>query len=297
MPAPSSIADQEMSAIADVLGILWLRRRLIAAVMILLTLLAVGVALLATPVYRAEVVLIPNANTDPGSDLSGSLGSLGGLASLAGVDLGGSGALTQEALAVLRSRQFTESFIEAEGIAAELFTSLPDRVIRNRWRSPEARRPTLAEAARRFDRRLRTMVQDRKTGLLRMQVDWKDPEKAARWANGQVDRLNEEMRVRAKAQAERNLGFLEQEMGRTGIVSTRDALGRLILTNTKDRMMAAVTPDFAFRVVDRAMVPDVRDPIFPRKGWLIGGAPLLGLVLGILFALLLEAYSVRRRGI
>jgi uncharacterized protein involved in exopolysaccharide biosynthesis len=178
----------------------------------------------------------------------------------------------------------------------ELFSRFLDRIIRNRWRSPEAREPTLAEAARRFDRHVRTVIQDRKSGLLRLQIDWKNPEKAAHWANGQVDRLNEEMRLRARDQAERNLGFLEEEMGQTGVVSTRDALGRLILANTKDRMMATVTPDFAFRVIDRAMVPDPKDPVFPRKGLLLGGAPLLGLIIGILLALLLEAVSVRRRG-
>lgn len=279
---------------ADVLDVLWSRRRMIGVFIVSATLVAVAIAFLATPVYRAEVVLMPNASTDPGVDLGGALGSLGGLASLAGVDLGTKGALTEEALAVLRSRQFTESYIDREAIAPELFSGFLDRIIRNRWRSQQAREPTLAEAARRFDRRVRTVIQDRRTGLLRLQIIWKDPEKAARWANGQIDGLNEEMRLRAKDQAERNLGFLENEMGSTGVVSTRDALGRLILTNTKDRMMATVTPEFAFRVVDRAMVPDAKDPVFPRKGLLLGGAPLLGLIVGVLLALLIEALSVRR---
>src|SRR5580700_6383863 len=73
-------------------------------------------AFLITPVYRAATVLVP-ASTDRsnlGNALTSALGQLGGLASIAGVNVGTSDLATEEALAVLRSRQFTERFISEE---------------------------------------------------------------------------------------------------------------------------------------------------------------------------------------
>jgi uncharacterized protein involved in exopolysaccharide biosynthesis len=77
-------------------------------------------ALLMPPVYRATTVLAA-ATSDRGADLVGFAASpLGGLAS--GLGLGPRDADTDEALAVLRSREFTERFIVSENLMPKLFS-------------------------------------------------------------------------------------------------------------------------------------------------------------------------------
>ena len=93
---------------------IWVRRWWVgAAVGVVCTAAFVTASFVMAPVYRAAVVLAP-ANADRngiGSGLDSGLGQLGGLAALAGLNLGGTEGMTEEALAVLRSRQFTEAFI------------------------------------------------------------------------------------------------------------------------------------------------------------------------------------------
>ena len=46
-------------------------------------------------------------------------------------------------------------------------------------------------------------------------------------------------------------------------------------------MLANVTTDYAFRVVDKAVAPDADDPIRPQKVALLIAGPLAGFALGV----------------
>ena len=250
------------------------------------TAVAVAAAFLMTPVYRASTILVP-ANSDKGMDVLGSaLGQLGGLASIAGIGGGSRGSDTEESLAVLRSREFTERFIQEERLLPRLYASKWDAKA-GTWSVPPQERPTPARAYRYFNQRIRSIDQDKKTGLITLQIDWKDRNEAADWANALARRLNEEMRSRATAKAAASLGYLEKELQSTNTVETREAISRLIESQVKQRMMANVTQEFAFRVVDKAMAPDADDPVKPQKLAMIAAGPFVGLTLGILWVLLI----------
>jgi len=268
----------------DLLVELWMRRWWIVASVVLFTAALTTAALTMTPIYRAQTVLIPN---DPNS-LSGSLGSplgqIGGLAALAGVDLGTGNAATQEALAVLESRQFIERFIVDRNLTGKLF---PDRwdAQSGQWKVPVAERPTVTTAYKRFQK-ITEVTQDKKTGLVTMKLEWRDPEQAADWVNAVVQRLNAEMRSRAIGKAEASVAFLEKELATTSLVGTRDAINRLIEAQIKQRMLASVSEESAFRVVDAALPPERSDPVKPKKFLLMVGGPLLGFIIGVMGVLM-----------
>src|SRR5262245_56799956 len=103
---------------------LWRARLLILASTALGLLLSVAYVLVATPKYRAQVVMIPSESSETDAGLRGAMGELGGLASLAGVKLGGDNQ-TAEAIALLKAQQFTTEFIEQNNLLPVLFA--------NRW--------------------------------------------------------------------------------------------------------------------------------------------------------------------
>jgi uncharacterized protein involved in exopolysaccharide biosynthesis len=237
-----------------------------------------------TPVYRATAVLISASeerNSISGS-LSSALGQLGGLAALAGVSVASGDAATQEALAVLRSRQFTEAFIADMKLAPLLFSAAWDSST-GQWK-PDKPPPTAARAYKAFSATRRVSL-DSRSGLVTLQVDWTDPEKAAEWANELSERLNAEMRARAIQKADASLKFLQAELATTGAVETRDAINRLVEAQVRQRMLANVTQEYSFRVVDKAMAPDRDDPVRPNKFLLIVLGPLVGLLVGLVLVL------------
>lgn len=245
------------------------------------------VAFLEPPKYRAVTVVVSTGTerNAMSSSINSIVGSLGGLASVAGVSLGGGDAATEESLAVLQSREFTEAFINDRNLVPLLFAKKWDAKA-GKWKVGEQNRPTLYKAFRYFDEEVRAIIEDKKTKLIRVQIEWKDRHEAADWANELVQRLNSEMRRRAIAKAEASLVFLERELAVTTEIGEREALFRLIEAQIRQRMLATVTQEYAFRVVDSAMAPDADESVRPKKLLMVAAGLLIGVLVGALSVLI-----------
>jgi len=246
-------------------------------------------AFLMRPVYQASVLMAPVTAEQGMGALSSALGQLGGLASLVGVSVGDGNSTTQEALAVLRSRKFTESFIAERNLMPRLFQNKWDAA-KGSWKTSLTTPPTAERAFESFNRHVRFVTQDKKTNLVTLTIEWIDREEAADWANSLVQRLNSEMRARAIDEANASVGYLQKELDATAQVDTRAAINRLIEAQVKQRMIANVSMEYSFRVIDPAVVPDSDRPVRPRKAMMLAGGLLFGLLLGLIAVPLLDGW-------
>ncbi len=262
--------------------------------------LAFGIAMAVlsfyvTPVYRGTTVLAP-ADTEKkgmGSGLSSVLGSVSGIAALAGIGMGGGDYATEEAIAVLKSQQFTEEFIDHNNLLPELFPKSWDAGT-GHWKAGIKKIPTLGKGFHAFER-IRKIEHDNKTGLITLQIEWKDPVKSAEWANWLAERLNTEMRTRALTQAEASLGYLQKEAANTVDVTTREAISRLMESEIKQEMLAHVTTDYALQVVDKAIPADIDDPVRPIKVLYAALGLVFGAMVGTVVAMWLEKRKLVHR--
>jgi len=247
----------------------------------------VAAALTMTPVYRAEVVLAPQSRSAT-QDVIGAIGgSLGGLASLAGIGSSGS-AETQYALAVLRSTTFARKYIEDAKLLGVLYAEDWDAG-RGTWASDDPRRQhSIQDAVVRFDQKIRTVSVDPKTGIVTLRIEWTDPQQAADWANELAQRLNREVRTRTITEANRNIEYLNAELAATRTIELREVLYRVMQTEASRRMLANVNEQYAFRIVDPAMAADLDEPVRPRLPIMVAVGLVLGLVLGVLAAMLAD---------
>jgi LPS O-antigen subunit length determinant protein (WzzB/FepE family) len=101
-----------------------------------------------------------------------------------------------------------------------------------------------------------------------------------------VTRLNAEMRRRAIDRADASLEYLAKEIESTNVLEARTTINRLMEAQINQRMLANVTADFAFRVVDRAQVPDTGDKVRPRKLLMLLAGGFLGFLLGVVGVLI-----------
>lgn len=269
------IQDDAIDVIA-LARLLWANKVLIGAVTLLFGAIAVAVALTATHVYRADIVVAPALESNLGG-ASGSLGGrLGGLASLAGIDLGRGGPGNQHAQAVLQSRRLVEEFIRRNDLVEDLLPPGPDQTL---WRAVQTFRDTVV-----------SMSRDDTDGTTTVTVEWTDPAVAAAWANGLVSLANELVRGKALADAQRNVDYLKKQAETTSVLEMQRVMYELIQAETKTLMLANARTDYAFTVVDPAVVPEKR--VRPNRRLLV----LTGLALGAIFASLfvLGRDSVRR---
>lgn len=217
------------------------------------------------PVYRATLVMVPAESRSQGTGLGAALGQLSGLANAVGMGglAGSTNEETEEALAVMRSRAFTTAFleeVEAEDDLARQLGLPSDLPLDNSVKT---------KAARYFNSSVRSVVLDKKTGLYRLSMDWTDPAAAALWANETVKRLNAVMRARAIERSQANQSYLQKEAARASQVDVRNAVSRLLEAEIRQLMLANVTPEFAFRVVDAATPPELDEKVKPNRRTLV----------------------------
>jgi uncharacterized protein involved in exopolysaccharide biosynthesis len=255
--------------------VVWRYRVLVACAAIICGSIAAAIALLTTPVYRADVtvVLVDNQNLGRGGAL---LGQLGGLASLAGVELGGGTASMRDAKAVLASRFLVEEFIKRNKL---------QQLVR-----PGSGGVSLWKAVETFEKQILTISDDIQHGKTVVGIAWTDPAVAARWANQFVALANEVVRQRAMISSQRNIDYLNQQLAKTTIVELQKVMYGIIEQETKTLMLANAQPEYAFAVIDPAVPPEER---FKPKRTLI---VLIGLVLGALLGIIVAfAHSVLRQ--
>jgi uncharacterized protein involved in exopolysaccharide biosynthesis len=269
----------EMDLIAFV-AMIW-RHRLVVGLMCAVALLAaIAYLKIATPMYRAEVVLVPPEEDSMSGASAGGLGDkLGGLASLAGLNLGQETPSQLSADAMLDSRALAEEFVQRNDLVPVLLK--------------KSKRKTLWLAVRSFKENLSKIRKDQVKGTTKVTVEWTDPDTAARWANGLVALANELSRTRARTEASRNIEYLNKQIALTTDVDVRRDLYEILETQMRALMLANGRVEYAFHVVDPAVPPEVRSRPQVILVLLIGLA--VGLAVGCTVAFIRERISERRR--
>lgn len=262
--------DDDSIDLANVWNTLWRNKWTIAGITAVFAIGTIIYALTLTHWYRSEVLLAPAGEETVNTGIAG---QLGGLAGLAGISIS-SGGNSVEALAVLRSRDFTRAFVEEQNLLPILFADKWDPESQ-RWLEEDTELwPDSADGARYFNNDLRRVSEDRETGLVTVSVEWTDPELAAEWVTLLVERLNDDMRSRALKKAEANVEYLQSELSATSVVALDQAVGRLLEREQQKLMLARGNEEFAFRVIDSAEVPE--SPFRPRRKLMVIVATLFG---------------------
>lgn len=255
-------------------------RKLIGIITAASTLIALLLAFLLPPVYRAEVLLAP-VSQDKSEGLSAIANQYGDLAALAGINLGPGKDKTAEYIAALKSRSLSVSYIKEANLMPVLFASKWDAE-KKQWKSGDDA-PTEWKAFKLWDEDIRSVNVERKSGLVTLAIEWKDPALAASWANSLVKKVNNRLRTEAVEDAEKSISYLEQQLARTTSVEIQQAIYRLIETQTKKKMIANTKEEYAFTIIDPAVRAE--KPRSPKKATITIVGALLGLFGVIAFVL------------
>lgn len=281
-PYPMGYPAEEEISLLDLWRTLMGRKWLILSLTFLATAAALAVAWYMTPIYRAEVLLAPIEEENRGA--ASALAQFGGLASMVGVSLGGGGGSTEHTMAVLKSRAFLDDFIEENHLLPVFFAKQWDAE-KQAWIVDDPKNtPTARDAYDVFTKSLLQTSVDKKSGLVTVSIEWKDPAQTAQWANQLVTRLNSHQRRVAIQEAEKSLAYLNEQLSKTPVVEMQQMLYRLIEAETKKIMLANVRDEYAFKVVDPAVVPERK--IKPKRSLIV----VLGFMAGLMGSIFLAFF-------
>jgi uncharacterized protein involved in exopolysaccharide biosynthesis len=256
--------DEEID-LGVLIRMVWQRKWLVIGVALGFAVAAAILALTATEIFKAEVELTEVRDAGMGGG-GGLANQLGGLASLAGMQIGGND-VAIEAKAVLMSRRLVEEFIKRYDLVPVLYADMPEK-------------PSLWYAVRLFRQKVLEIRDDSRKNTLTVSMEWRDPNVSSKWANDFVALANELVRTRKLEESQRNLNYLNGQLEKTSVLELRRVLYNLIETETKTQMLANGRIEYAFTVVDPAVPAEVRNS--PRRTLMV----ILGTILGGIFAVL-----------
>src|SRR4030095_3085235 len=213
----SPYPPEEEVNILDYLRVLKKRWVMIFLLTLLITGLAGVASFLMSKKYKAEVSMMPLTSSNSGGGLSAlasqvsSLplvgGSLSGLASLTGTSQ-----KTGQIISILKSRTLNEKIVQGLNLMPLLFPGRWDEATKS-WR-PDlfGGIPTLEAAVKKMQKQVVTIQDDKKTGLIKMQVELKDPVMAANVGNRMIVELQDFINNNQFTVAKRNRVFIEEQL-------------------------------------------------------------------------------------
>ena len=103
------------------------------------------------------------------------------------------------------------------------------------------------------------------------------------WADMLIDRINEEIRAEDVGEAEASIAFLEAQREKTSLVSLDEVFSQLIEEQTKTIMLANVSKDYVFDIIDPPVIPELKSRPFRALICVLG--TFFGGMLGVVWVL------------
>lgn len=268
------------------LSVVWRGKGVIAATALACATVALAYALTADEVYRSEALVQPRQETRTGAGLLSLSGAIGGIGDVAGFStVSGERAV---AVATLKSRVLIETFIDEKKLLPKLYASKWDAET-GKWTVAPDKVPTTWQAYNDFTKRVLKIVEDRKTGLVTVGVEWRDPEEARDWVSELIARTNAHLKSQAIEEGERNLSYLETQSRKIGQIELQQALYGLVESELKKLMIAKGRDEFALKTIDKAVVPKRRT--WPKRMLICVVGFGLGGIAGVLLVLARNAWK------
>ncbi len=267
--------------------------RAMLAIFLAVSLAAVVIAMIIPKSYEGAVLVNYVSDEQTGGSLATLAGQFGGLATLAGINLSSSAVDRSEALATIGSRQLSVRFIEEHGLLPVLFPDLWDAAAKA-WKVPADEMPTMSDAFEEFDEDMRKITEDKTTGLITVAIRSRESGRVAEWANDLVKEADSQLRQRALRDSQFTIAFLQKELGQNDVIEVRQAVSRVLEAEINKATLANGRAEYAFRVIDPAVTPELDEYVWPNRPLIIALGILLGLGLGFAYVLLRE--DIAREG-
>jgi uncharacterized protein involved in exopolysaccharide biosynthesis len=301
----NQVQDDEID-LGELWRAIWAGKLTIIAISFVFAIASIFFALSKPNVYKASAILAP-ASAEGSSGLAGLAGQFGGLASMAGINLGGSGGdKTALAIEILKSRSFIETFISNHGLlvpimAGENWNLATDTLmlnnelydqVNNKWlrevKPPKKAEPSPWEAYKGFSKLL-SVSQDKTTSMVTIGIEYFSPTMAQQWLTWLISDINDFMRDQDQKEAQASINYLTQQLENIQVTTMEAVFYQLIEEQTKSMMLTKVKAQYVLKTIDPPQVPD--EKAGPKRALIVVLGTMLGGMLSVLIVLVRYFYK------
>ncbi len=292
-----SPSDDEID-LAELFKTLWAAKKIIIAITMLFA-VATSIVVWNVPnQYKSSVILAP-AQKDGGGGLGGLAAQYGGLAAMAGINIGKDSGKLEQAVELVKSWSFLDSFVskyqlkpevmavegwdkESNKLSYDLELFNPETKM---W-AADSKGVSLEPTSWKTFKVFSTMVAvtlEAKTSLLTITVEYYSPEQAKNWSVLLAKELNQHFQAKDVKEARSNIDYLKKKTAETSIAEMQSVFYGMIEGQTKTLMLAEVSEEYLIKTVVPAMLAEEKSK--PKRSLIVLASGVFGLLFSIVFVL------------
>lgn len=255
--------------------ILWRQKWLIILSSMLLTVGVVAYSLTLPNIYKSSALLSPQKSQESGG-MAALAGQFGGLASMAGINIGGASDDTALHIEIIKSRDFIYNFIKNHDVKVPLMASKEwskehnkltinesiFSVEENKWvrevKAGQSAEPSLFEVHDIFLKQL-AVVQNKGTGLVTISFKHIDPNISKLWVEYIIQDINVLMRKQEIEEKTKSISFLEKQLAKTDLTEMKNIFYSIIEEQTKMILLAEVQENYVFKVIESPIIEERKE--------------------------------------
>ena len=292
--------------LTEIFNIIWLQKKILAIAIIASALLSVIYSLTLTNYYKSEAIFSVTSENNKPSNVGGSVGAI---ASLAGINLGSPGTEDKASLIIetIKSRAFLEHILTFDEVlpgmmAAESYNPITltlsydqrsydskNKVWVRNVSTPFKKKPSVIETHMKYISEILTIQQDRKTGFIYMSVEHISPVFAKELLDLIFQQANALLSKKDMEEAANSLEYLQSESSQNLVKEMRSSISQLMLSQLEIQMLTKVRKDYALRVIDPPYVPELKSK--PSRATICVLGTILGTFLSLIMVLLIHYYQ------
>ena len=301
--APDSFQSDDEIDLKELWNAIWAGKWLIIGITFVFSVASVLYALSLPDEYKSTALLAP-ASSSSSSQLGKLAGQFGGLASLAGINLGGGGAedKTVIAMKIMKTWGFLEKFIKDNNIEVEVFAAEgwdratdtlkidPDLydVENQKWvrdfnpNRGQRLHPSGWELSEEFKDRI-SVSHDKTSGLISVSIEHFSPKLAKHWTDKLVEAINAHIQQQDKQEATKSIAYLNAKIKETKIANMKEVFYQLIEEQMKTLMLAEVSDEYVFKTLSGAKLVEKKSK--PNRAIIVIFGCVLGGFLSVLIVI------------
>jgi hypothetical protein len=222
-------------------------------------------------------------------DSSESSSLLGGLIGSSGVDnISSSEVTTEEALAILKSRKFLENHARENDLLKIIFSHSWDKE-NEKWSTGLEEPPTMSDGYEFLNDSVQVSFNK---SLITLEITFHEKENISYLLNGLIEGVNSYIRDKSITESQNNISYLQKEIDKTKLNASIDMLYRLIERQTQSVMLANTRQDYAFKVIDPAIIPI--HPAGPNRKLIVIIGSILGFIIAFFLGFIQNFISISR---
>ena len=246
-------SEEKEFSIKDIFMAIWTNRFLIIIFPLLVGSITAIYNLTLADVYRAEILLATSdSKTQSPSTAQSSLAAMAGISLPSGTDN-----KTLIAIETVKSKKFISEFLIRHDALPALMAPIS-------WNSKEdilevgEYHGSIQEATKQFKRIFYVEKLSQVQPFVLMTITHISSTQARDWLVYIVEDLNKSLSQRDVAEVKESIQYLEEQISNTNVSDLKELFYGMIESQTSKAMLAEVRSEYAFRVIDPAIAPEVK---------------------------------------